>query len=123
MDFRALLFSLSWIIYEVRVGLKSMEWYKQPGKYVCMHNRTLGWTNEDIMEASSTPTLREFGINFLDLDALLKAEGLRDPGLRKEILNLHRQIRGAVASPIGKYAFSKQDCFISISPGFSSIFS
>jgi len=48
--------------------------------------------------ASSTT----YGINWFDLDALCRAEGLANPNLRKELVNLHGRIYEAVASSLGE---------------------
>jgi len=44
------------------------------------------------------PNLREFGINYFDLNILLQAEGLQDRILRSEVLKLHRKIQEALSA-------------------------
>lgn len=54
-----------------------------------------------LLPASWPSQVSRFGISFVDLDNLLRAEGLRDSGIRQALINLHTYLRDSTACLTG----------------------
>lgn len=58
--------------------------------------------NSRILSVSiSKSPISPFGITFFDLDNLLRAEGLKDCGIRKALINLHTELTDSTSLATG----------------------